>query len=217
MNNLFLINETFTNGYTSYTLDILSVLAIICAIFVIVMKNPIVSVLFLIGLFANISFYLILLGLSFIGLSYLIVYIGAVSILFLFILMLINIRISELQSNNSNSITLSIVIGVAFYFPLFQILPYDIAILSNINNILYVILYNVSLNKNNSSSNVIDLSNNDLYFVTSKVWDANLWENSHISAIGNIMYTNYNIWLIIACFILLLAMVGSIVITIKQR
>ena len=114
MNNLFLINETFTNGYTSYTLDILSVLAIICAIFVIVMKNPIVSVLFLIGLFANISFYLILLGLSFIGLSYLIVYIGAVSILFLFILMLINIRISELQSNNSNSITLSIVIGVAF-------------------------------------------------------------------------------------------------------
>jgi NADH-ubiquinone oxidoreductase chain 6 len=144
-------------------------LAIICAIFVIVMKNPIVSVLFLIGLFANISFYLILLGLSFIGLSYLIVYIGAVSILFLFILMLINIRISELQSNNSNSITLSIVIGVAFYFPLFQLLPYDIAILSNINNILYVILYNVSLNKNNSSSNVIDLSNNDLYFVTSKV------------------------------------------------
>jgi NADH-ubiquinone oxidoreductase chain 6 len=217
MNNLFLINETFTNGYTSYTLDILSVLAIICAIFVIVMKNPIVSVLFLIGLFANISFYLILLGLSFIGLSYLIVYIGAVSILFLFILMLINIRISELQSNNSNSITLSIVIGVAFYFPLFQLLPYDIAILSNINNILYVILYNVSLNKNNSSSSVIDLSNNDLYFVTSKVWDANLWENSHISAIGNIMYTNYNIWLIIACFILLLAMVGSIVITIKQR
>ena len=217
MNNLFLINETFTNGYTSYTLDVLSILAIICAIFVIIMKNPIVSVLFLIGLFANISFYLILLGLSFIGLSYLIVYIGAVSILFLFILMLINIRISELQSNNSNSITLSIVIGIAFYFPLFQLLPYDIAILSNINNILYVILYNVSLNKNNSSSSVIDLSNNDLYFVTSKAWDANLWENSHISAIGNIMYTNYNIWLIIASFILLLAMVGAIVITIKQR
>jgi len=168
MNNLFLINETFTNGYTSYTLDILAVLAIICAIFVIIMKNPIVSVLFLIGLFANIAFYLILLGLSFIGLSYLLVYIGAVSILFLFILMLINIRISELQSNNSNSIALSVVIGIAFYFPLFQLLPYDIAVLGNINNILYAILYNVSLNKNNSSSNVIDLSNNDLYFVTSK-------------------------------------------------
>ena len=217
MNNLILINENFTNGYRDEILNIFYLLIILCGIFIITMKNPIISVLFLIGLFANISFYLILLGLSFIGLSYLIVYIGAVSILFLFILMLINIRISELQSNNSNSIALSVVIGIAFYYPLFQLLPYDIAILNNINNALYVILYNISLNKNNSSSSVIDLSNNDLYFVTSKAWDANLLENSHISAIGNIMYTNYNIWLIIASFILLLAMVGAIVITIKQK
>src|ERR1700759_3541446 len=123
MNNLFIIYETYTNGYRTDILDIISLLAILCGILVIISKNPIVSVLFLIGLFASISCYLIMLGLSFIGLSYLIVYIGAVSILFLFILMLINIRISELQSNNTNSITLSIVIGVAFYFPLFQILP----------------------------------------------------------------------------------------------
>jgi NADH-ubiquinone oxidoreductase chain 6 len=217
MNNLFLLNENFTNGQISNILDVLSVLAILCAIFVIITKNPIVSVLFLIGLFANISFYLILLGLSFIGLSYLIVYIGAVSILFLFILMLINIRISELQSNNSNSIPLSIVIAISFYYPLFQLLPYDIAILSNINNSFYTTLYNISLNKNNNNIQTIDLSNNDLSFVTSKIWDGNLGENSHITAIGNIMYTNYNLWLIIASFILLLAMVGAIVITIKQK
>jgi NADH-ubiquinone oxidoreductase chain 6 len=53
--------------------------------------------------------------------------------------------------------------------------------------------------------------------VTSKIWDGNLAESSHISTIGNVMYTNYNIWLILASFILLLAMVGSIVITIKQK
>jgi len=217
MNNLFLINETFTNGYTSYVLDILSILAIICAIFVITMKNPIISVLFLIGLFANISFYLIILGLSFIGLAYLIVYIGAVSILFLFILMLINIRISELKSNNSNSFALSSIIGIFFYYPLFQILPYDIAVLSNWNNTIYTLLYNISLNKNNNLSYAINLNNYDLYFVTSKAWDGNLAENSHMTAIGNIMYTNYNIWLVLASFILLLAMVGAIVITIKQK
>ena len=77
--NLFLINETFTNGYISNILDIMTVLAIFCAISVIVNKNPIISVLFLIGLFASISSYLIILGLNFIGLSYLIVYIGAVN------------------------------------------------------------------------------------------------------------------------------------------
>jgi NADH-ubiquinone oxidoreductase chain 6 len=38
-----------------------------------------------------------------------------------------------------------------------------------------------------------------------------------MTTIGNIMYTNYNLWLIIASFILLLAMVGAIVITIKQK
>lgn len=78
MTNLFLINESFTNGYRTEILSILSVLAILSGVFVIISKNPIVSVLFLIGLFASISCYLILLGLSFIGLSYLIVYIGAV-------------------------------------------------------------------------------------------------------------------------------------------
>ena len=78
MNNLFILYETYTNGYKADILDIISLSAILCAIFVIISKNPIVSVLFLIGLFASISCYLILLGLSFIGLAYLIVYIGAV-------------------------------------------------------------------------------------------------------------------------------------------
>ena len=79
MNNLFTIYETYTNGYKTDMLDIISLLAILCGILVIISRNPIVSVLFLIGLFANISCYLVILGLSFIGLSYLIVYIGAVS------------------------------------------------------------------------------------------------------------------------------------------
>jgi NADH-ubiquinone oxidoreductase chain 6 len=170
MNNLFLINETFTNGYISNTLDIISILAVLCGISVIINKNPIISVLFLIGLFASISSYLIILGLSFIGLSYLIVYIGAVSILFLFILMLINIRISELQSNTSNSIPLTIVIGISFSYSLFQLLPYDIAILSNFNSNINNNLYNLYINKHNNSNIVLNTNkNNDLFFVTSKI------------------------------------------------
>jgi NADH-ubiquinone oxidoreductase chain 6 len=175
MNNLFLIKETFTNGYISNSLDILSILAILCGIFVITSKNPIVSVLFLIGLFASISSYLIILGLSFIGLSYLIVYIGAVSILFLFILMLINIRISELQSNTSNSIPLSIIIAILFNYSLFQLLPYDIAILSTnssingyINNLLYGDTINLSTNSKFSINyfDNLNIKNEDILFVT---------------------------------------------------
>jgi NADH-ubiquinone oxidoreductase chain 6 len=215
--DLYLVSETFTNGYITDILNIVSVLAVICGIFVIISKNPIVSVLFLIGLFANISSYLILIGLGFIGLAYLIVYIGAVSILFLFILMLINIRISELQSNTSNIIPLAVSITIALNYPLFKLLPYDIAILGN-NNYMNNILYELSLNKYNTNYyNNLNNYNNDLSFVSSNMWDGNLAETSHITNIGNIMYSNYNMWLFIASFILLLAMVGAIVITIKQR
>ncbi len=219
MNNLFLINETFTNGYISNILDIVSVLAIFCAISVIVNKNPIISILFLIGLFASISSYLIILALSFIGLSYWIVYIGAVSILFLFILMLINIRISELQSNTNNSLPLTIIIGIFISYSLFQLLPYDLAILSNFNSNINNNLYNIFINREENNTSLLINTNkgNDLLFVSSKIWDGNLAESNHITTIGNIMYTNYNIWLIIASFILLLAMVGAIVITIKQK
>ena len=54
-------------------------------------------------------------------------------------------------------------------------------------------------------------------YVTSKNWDGNLLDSTDIMSIGNIMYTSYSIWLLITSIILLLAMVGSIVITIKQK
>jgi len=223
MNSLYILNETFTNGYKSEILDIISLAAILCGILVIISKNPIVSVLFLIGLFLSIASYLMILGLNFIGLSYLLVYVGAVSILFLFILMLINVRISELLSNTSNSIPLAIFITIAFNYPLYQVLPYSIASFNSytvdLNNTLNDIWYNNysdSLNKF-FKLNGAELDNGEISFVTSKIWDGNLAETSHITSIGNIMYTSYSIWLILTSIILLLAMVGAIVITIKQK
>ena len=104
MFKLYVLSEILTNNFNYNFLYILSLISIICGICVIILNNPIVSVLYLIGLFISIASYLMMLGINFIGLSYLLVYVGAVSILFLFILMLINIRISELITNNSNKI-----------------------------------------------------------------------------------------------------------------
>src|ERR1700724_4273186 len=151
MYNLFLLNEIYTNGYRIEVLDIISLVAVLCSILVIISKNPIVSVLFLICLFLSIASYLMILGLNFIGLSYLLVYVGAVSILFLFILMLINVRISELLSNTSNTIPLAIIIGIAFNYPVNQILPYDVLV----------------INKYISENNIFSLNSNDeIFFVT---------------------------------------------------
>jgi NADH-ubiquinone oxidoreductase chain 6 len=128
MNSFLLSYETYTNGFSVEILDILSFISILCGILVITIKNPIISVLFLIALFFSIATYLILLGLNFIGLSYLLVYVGAVSILFLFILMLINVKISELSSNSNNSIPLAILVTILFNFLVYEILPENIAI-----------------------------------------------------------------------------------------
>src|SRR6195952_2165774 len=144
--DLFLLNEIYTNGFRVEFLDILSILAILSSILVIISKNPIVSVLFLIALFFSIASYLMMLGLNFIGFSYLLVYVGAVSILFLFILMLINVRISELLSNTNKSIPLAILIIISIISIINPILPYNIY-----------------------SFNSYILDNNVIYFVTSKL------------------------------------------------
>jgi NADH-ubiquinone oxidoreductase chain 6 len=175
MSNIYLLNETITNGYRGEVLDIISLLAILCGILVIISKNPIVSVLFLIGLFLSIASYLMILGLNFIGLSYLLVYVGAVSILFLFILMLINVRISELLSNTSNSIPLAIFITVSFNSPVYQILPYSITSfnsytidLNNTSNDIGYNNYSDYLNKFFKLSGT-ELDNGEISFVTSKI------------------------------------------------
>ena len=211
MGVLLVLNETLTNGYKTAILDFISISSIVSGILTIISKNPIVSVLFLIALFFFLACYLIISGISFIGLSYLLVYVGAVSILFLFILMLINVRISELLNDTSNNMPLVLLTGVYFVYPVYKLLPYN---LTSFNlNLLIKDNYIYDLNNDLNYYHYKDLP----AFVTSPVWDGNLSETTHITSLGNVMYSNYSIWLILTSVILLLAMVGAIVITIKQK
>lgn len=193
---MYVLTELFFSGYEERYLDVFYFASIISGVFVLISKNPVISVLFLIALFLSVAGYLIFLGINFIGLSYILVYVGAVSILFIFILMLINVRISEIYSNNYNSIPLTILIGL--------IIIYILYIISMFNNLLINI-------------NFVDLffNKNSIMFVSSKTWDSNLLYYSDITSIGNILYTNYYIWLLITSLILLLAMVGTITLVIN--
>lgn len=194
MVSLAIINDIFSINYTIGQLNTLIIISIIGGILVITSTNPIISIFFLIMVFACISLYLISIGLTFIGLAYLLVYIGAVSILFLFILMLINIRASELQNNSITSIPLAIIILFVF------------------NYIISEIYLNTSI-----SMYLLDFISNNILYGINTGWDESLILFDHITSIGYIMYTSHNMWLIIASLILLLAMVGAIVITIKKE
>lgn len=202
MNSLHLLIDYHNNGFLLNSLDLLTLFSILSGILVIISRNPIVSVLYLIGLFLTISIYLMLIGLNFIGLSYLLVYIGAVSILFLFILMLIDVRVSELHADTNNSLYLSIIIALIFYINVGNIIPFSI----NTGGIIYESLYDLISYKYESIS-----------YVISNSWDGSMSETHDIINIGNILYTNYSIWLIISSLVLLLAMVGAIIINIKKQ
>src|SRR5699024_1323859 len=125
MNYLYILSDITTNGYRVAYLDIFYFICILFGVYIIISKNPIVSVLFLIGLFSTISAYLILVGINFIVISYVLVYVGAVSILFVFILMLINIRISELLNETNNTLPLGVVTVINFDYILGQVLPFN--------------------------------------------------------------------------------------------
>lgn len=216
MNTIYLLNDFNNYGFKIEFVDLIYLFSILLGIFTIISRNPIYSVLFLIGLFVNVSGVLILVGLNFIGLSYILVYVGAVSILFLFILMLINIRVSELLSETNNYIPLAVLTILLFYYIIGQALPFklrDNNFLSYLPNSLSEV-YNVQLN--NEFFNIIDLQQ-QISYASSKNWDNTLVEFNQISSIGNIIYTNYAIWLIIVSIILLVGMVGAIVITLKQK
>lgn len=223
MNSLYVLYDNYMNGFSVEGLDFVSLFAILSGISVIIIKNPVTSVLFLIGLFVCIAGYLSLLGLNFIGLAYLLVYVGAVSILFLFILMLINVRVSELTHNTNISVPLAVITGISFNYPVNEVLPESIVSFNsywgNGSNTMQTFLSSLVETLNISGIDGTELENKhkDILYVTSQIWDNNLAESSHISSIGNIMYTSYSIWLILTSVILLLAMVGAIVITIKQK
>lgn len=193
MFNIYLLSESYLNGISYYIINILTILIIIVGILVIIVKNPILSVLCLIFLYLLVSLYLIFLGMDFIGISYLLVYVGAVSILFLFILMLINIRLSELFSEDKKGIPIAIIFSL-------QGISYFNRIYMGEDNVLYTLLND----------------ENKIIYVTSNYWESSLINISDIFLIGNVIYSYYFIHLILISIILLLAMVGSIIITIKQ-
>lgn len=110
-------------------LDVLAFGAVLSGILVITAKNPVISVLFLISVFINVAGYLVLLGVAYLGLAYLIIYVGAIAILFLFVIMMLNLRLVELIDTGqeyTQNLPLGAIISSLFFFELLSILPVNL-------------------------------------------------------------------------------------------
>lgn len=195
-----------------FFLNLLAFCAIISSILVITSKNPVIAVLFLISVFVNSAGYLILLGIGFVGISYIIVYVGAITVLFLFVIMLLNIRLSEIIETNQNytkNLPLALLIGSLFLFEMFTIIPFSINDLSIIS-----IMINLINSLNSFLVNTTDI-NNLFVFVTNNpiIADTNFNNFLQIQSLGHNLYTFGSIWLIITSIILLLAMIAPLFLT----
>lgn len=178
------IFETINSWSSSFIIDIIILNSIVSGILVITSKNPIVSILYLISLFVNVAVYLITKGLIFMGLLYILIYVGAITILFLFIIMLMNIKISELYAiNRGEDIPLGLLITIVFLYALiynipnnltFEIAnnsftpsnPFNIGWLTSLFYAINEVLSIFNINKNNIQSDLSQYleSNNNIYF-----------------------------------------------------
>lgn len=199
----------------TFLLDLLAFSAVLSGILVITSKNPVISVLFLISVFVNAAGYLLLLGVGFVGISYLIVYVGAIAILFLFVVMMLNINLTEIISvgrEYTKNLPLGLIVGSLFFFEILSLIPTShkeagelpLGLFNNINGLF------LGIDSSSIGSNV------HMRFREPGA-DQRFRNFLQIESIGQGLYTYGSLWLLLASIILLLAMLGPIVLCLRSR
>jgi NADH-ubiquinone oxidoreductase chain 6 len=201
---------------TTLFINLLAFGTLLSSVFSITSKNPVVSVIFLITTFVQAAGYLILIGINFIGISYVVIYVGAIAILFLFVIMMINIKLTDILETGdqyTKNLPLAIAIGSLFIFIIFTIIPFNFNNVPALSFLLDKITYlnSVLLSSDVVSINLINSIVNN-YSVTS-LSDVIITDFQQIEVLGHGLYTYGAVLLITLSVILLLAMYATIVIS----
>jgi NADH-quinone oxidoreductase subunit J len=174
---------------SSFLFYLFSTITVFSSFLVISAVNPVNSVLFLVLTFICSSIILFLLQLEFIPLMFIIVYVGAIAVLFLFIVMMLNIKLTTRAFDFFK------------YFPLGSLttLFFGVSVLSKINSCFIIppIVY-------------------------TNVYQENFWflfldKIINMEVLGRVLYTNFFFFFLLAGIILLVAMIGSIVLTLQHN
>jgi NADH-ubiquinone oxidoreductase chain 6 len=201
---------------TTLFINIFAFGTLLSSVFSITSKNPVISVIFLISTFVQAALYLILIGINFVGISYIVIYVGAIAVLFLFVIMMINIKLTDILETGSQytkNLPLAIAIGSLFIFIIFQIIPFNFNNVSALSILLDKITYfnSVFSDSNIVSINLINSIVNNYFF--SSLSDTIITEFTQIEVLGHSLYTYGAVLLIVLSVILLLAMFATIIIS----
>ena len=195
-------------------LDLLAFGTLVSSVLVITSKNPVIAVTFLISVFVNAAGYLILYGVGFIGITYIILYVGAITVLFLFVIMMINIKLTDILETGSQytkNLPLALTVGSIYLFEMYNIMPFTFKNVSLVTTILdfFTTLNGLFINFNSQFTHLTSLHSTFNPIIA----DTSITHFLQIQAIGQNLYTYGGILLIICSVLLLLAMVAPIFIS----
>lgn len=180
--------------------NLFSLTAIACAFTVVTTPNPIHSVLFLVGTFASAGSLLVLFGAEYLGVTFIIVYVGAIAIVFLFVIMMLNIKQAELKESLRGR--------MARYFPIGGVLAFFSLAL------LLVSLSDASTQLPIQSAAwaatpIVTHAETSPYLEWASLADS----LTNLETLGCILYTHYFLHFILAAMLLLVSMILVIVLT----
>ena len=212
------------------------------AFMVIRAKNPVYSVLFLILVFCNSAGLLLLLNLDFFALIFLIVYVGAIAVLFLFVVMMLNIKLTEVHESIFHYLPIGGFVGFIFFLEFYflfnqEIVPLHLDNFSQQNDSFLVFqfylfaisgflkygfttpnfsekfqLYSDSFFE--KLANIDKFSSNKIDYV---IWPTLIDSKTPVEALGQVLYTYYSYFFIVASLILLISMIGAIMLTLNPN
>jgi NADH:ubiquinone oxidoreductase subunit 6 (subunit J) len=179
---------------------ILSSLALLSGGLVVSARNPMHSILFLVLVFCNAAGLLLLLETDFLAMIFLVVYVGAIAVLFIFVVMMLNVRVTELKESILRYVPIGGLVLIIFF----------VEVLSVINGDLVPFFSSSSLDKVSQTF----LLQEDLKLV---LWTNNISPVSNIEAIGELLYTYYFYAFLMASMVLLVSMIGAILLTMRKQ
>ena len=172
-------------GFADFAFYLFAITVVTAGLFVVVSKNPVHSVLWLILAFLSSAGLFVLLGAEFVAMLMIIVYVGAVAVLFLFVVMMLDVDFAELRGELAKFVPLAGLIGVILLMEL-------------------ALVFGVWETADSA------LANRDAI-------TPDLNEVQNTAALGQLIYTKYIYLFQAAGLILLVAMIGAIVLTLRHR
>jgi NADH-quinone oxidoreductase subunit J len=173
----------------------LSTACVLSSIMVIMSRNPIYSILFLVLVFTLVSFILLFLELEYLPLIFIVVYVGALTVLFLFVMLMLNIRATNFEKNLQLFPT-SLLLCTLFLYQLFSVIYFEFLPLTNTWSLF--------------CSDYSLVTSDILFSVLRYDIDPNM------RGLGFLLYSKHFIVVILSSFILLLSMVGTITLTLRR-